>query len=149
MRWEKVRSGAVVATTERISTGGPGVEPRHVLGLIAPEFGEPIFAEYLLSEPVETYVRTLVGDPLRLGWVALIVLCGPTEYDTGWHRDFGQEERDGSREVELEILSRYRKNLVKWHLALVDDACLWLVAGQPASLPHRAGARSADQQPQG
>ena len=126
---EKVRSGAVVATAERISTGGPGVEPRHVLGLIAPEFGEPVFAEYLLSEPVESYVRALVGGPLRLGWVGLIVLHGPTEYDTGWHRDFGQEERDGSREVELEILSRYRKNLVKWHLALVDDACLWLVPG--------------------
>ena len=126
---EKVRSGAVVATAEQISTGGPGVEPRHILGLIAPEFGEPIFAEYLMSEPVETYVRALVGGPLRLGWVGMIVLHGPTDYDTGWHRDFGQEERDGSREVELEILGRYRKNLVKWHLALVDDACLWLVPG--------------------
>ena len=126
---EKVRSGAVVATAERISTGGPGVEPRNILGLIAPEFGEPIFAEYLMSEPVETYVRALVGSPLRLGWAGLIVLHGPTEYDTGWHRDFGQEERDGSREVELEILGRYRKNLVKWHLALVEDACLWLVPG--------------------
>ena len=64
---EKVRSGAVVATAERISTGGPGVEPRHILGLIAPEFGEPIFAEYLMSEPVETYVRALVGGPIALG----------------------------------------------------------------------------------
>ncbi len=126
---EKVHSGAVVATDERISTGGPGVEPRHILGLIAPEFGEPIFAEYLMSEPVETCVRAVVGGPLRLGWVGLIVLCGPTDYDTGWHRDFGHEERDGSREVELEILGRYRKNLVKWHLALADDACLWLVPG--------------------
>ena len=126
---EKVRSGAVVATAEQISTGGPGVEPRHILGLIAPEFGEPIFAEYLMSEPVETYVRALVGSPLRLGWVGMIVLHGPTEYDTGWHRDFGKEERDGSQEVELEILGRYRKNLVKWHLALADDACLWLVPG--------------------
>ena len=126
---EKVRSGAVVATDERISTGGPGVEPRHILGLIAPEFGEPIFAEYLMSEPVETCVRAVVGGPLRLGWVGLIILCGPTDYDTGWHRDFGHEERDGSREVELEILGRYRKNLVKWHLALADDACLWLMPG--------------------
>ncbi len=126
---EKVRSGAVVATAEQISTGGPGVEPRNILGLIAPEFGEPIFAEYLMSEPMETYVRALVGSPLHLGWVGMIVLHGPTDYDTGWHRDFGKEERDGSREVELEILSRYRKNLVKWHLALVDDACLWLVPG--------------------
>ena len=126
---EKVRSGEVVATAERISTGGPGVEPRHILGLIAPEFGEPIFAEHLTSKPVETYVRDLVGGPLRLGWVGLIVLSGPTNYDTGWHRDFGKEERDGSREVELEILGRYRKNLVKWHLALADDACLWLVPG--------------------
>ena len=124
---EKVRSGAVVATDERISTGGPGVEPRHILGLIAPEFGEPIFAEYLMSEPVETCVRAVVGGPLRLGWVGLIILCGPTDYDTGWHRDFGHEERDGSPEVELEILGRYRKNLVKWHLALADDACLWLM----------------------
>ena len=72
---EKVRSGAVVAMAERISTGGPGVEPRHILGLIAPEFGEPVFAEHLMSEPVETYVRALVGGPLRLGWVGLIVLA--------------------------------------------------------------------------
>jgi ectoine hydroxylase-related dioxygenase (phytanoyl-CoA dioxygenase family) len=126
---DKVRSGQVVADPDKISTGGPGVEAHVISGLIAPEFSELIFAEYLISKPVESYAQAFLGEELRLGWVGLFAICGPSRYDTGWHRDFGKEERDGSEEVELEILSRYRKNLLKWHMALVDDPCLWVVPG--------------------
>ena len=125
---DKVRSGEVVADADQISTGGDGKEPDVIMGLMAPEFGEPIFAEYLASEPVERYVYPFLGEELRLGWVSAFVIQD-RGYECGWHRDIGAEERDGSYEVEMEILGRYRKNLLKWHMALVDDPCLWIVPG--------------------
>ncbi len=125
---DKVHSGAIVDNTDRIGTGGEGKNPVVIMGVMAPEFSEPIFAEYLTSEPVERYVHSLLGKDLRLGWVTIFAIKG-SGYQCGWHRDFGAEERDGSYEVEMEILSRYRKNLLKWHTALVDDPCLWIVPG--------------------
>ena len=125
----KVQSGEVVAKTDGISTGGLGDTTHDILGLIAPEFGEPLFAEYLGCEAIARYMHALLGPDLRLGWVAIFVIPRPEEYDTGWHRDFGYEKRDGSQMVEMEILGRQRKGVVKWHLALVDDACLRLVPG--------------------
>lgn len=125
---DKVRSGEVIDNTNQIGTDGEGKNPVVIMGVMAPEFGEPIFAEYLASEPVERYVHPLLGEELRLGWVTVFAIQG-SGYQCGWHRDFGAEERDGSYEVEMEILSRYRKNLLKWHTALVDDSCLWIVSG--------------------
>ena len=125
----KVRAGAVVDDSERIRLDGDPVEAlSHIRALLAPEFGEPVFAEYLESAPVLRCVNPLLGEELRLGWVSALVV-DDRPYWTGWHRDIGREERDGSYEVEMEILGRYRKNLVKWHLALIDDPCLWLVPG--------------------
>ena len=125
---DKVRSGEVVDDTDQIGTRGEGKNPVVIMGVMAPEFCEPIFAEYLASEPVERYVHSLLGKELRLGWVTVFAIKG-IGYQCGWHRDFGAEERDGSYEVEMEILRRYRKNLLKWHTALVDDPCLWIVPG--------------------
>ena len=125
---DQVRSGEVVDNTDQIDTDGEGKNPVVIMGVMAPEFGEPIFAEYLASEPVKRYVRPFLGEELRLGWVTVFAIQGDS-YQCGWHRDFGAEERDGSYEVEMEILSRYRKNLLKWHTALVDDPCLWIVPG--------------------
>lgn len=125
---DKVRSGEVVDNTDRIATGGAGKTPIVIMGVMAPEFDEPVFAEYLASAPVERYGKAFLGAELRLGWVTLFAIKG-SDYQCGWHRDFGAEERDGSYEVEMEILGRYRKNLLKWHTALVDDPCLWIVPG--------------------
>ena len=125
---DKVRSGEVVDNTDQIGTSGDGKNPVVIMGVMAPEFGEPIFAEYLDSEPVKRHVRSFLGEELRLGWVTVFAIQG-SGYQCGWHRDFGAEERDGNYEVEMEILSRYRKNLLKWHTALVDDPCLWIVPG--------------------
>ena len=125
---EKVRSGEVVDDTDQIGTGGERKNPIVIFGVMAPEFGEQIFAEYLASEPIERYVKPFLGAELRLGWVTVFAIKG-SGYQCGWHRDFGGEERDGSYEVEMEILCRYRKNLLKWHTALVDDPCLWIVPG--------------------
>ena len=52
-----------------------------------------------------------------------------SEYDTGWHRDMSGQEREASDEEELELLGTHRKDFRKWHLALADDPCLWVVPG--------------------
>ena len=44
------------------------------------------------------------------------------------HRDLGSQERDGTEAQELKILNKSQTGL-RWHLALVDDACLQIVPG--------------------
>lgn len=122
---EKVRSGAVDIKSSRSESG----EPQVIWGLMAPEFAEPVFAAYLISKPLMAYVRAMLGEELRLGAVSIFCNANQAPYDTGWHRDLGGEERDSSAAVELEILGRFRKYHRKWHLALADDPCLWLVPG--------------------
>ena len=124
---ERIRSGEVVDDEDGVRTGGPGAEPAFVTGLMAPEFGEPVFAEYLGSEEVAAGVRPFLGDELRLGWVHLCAISG--DYEGAWHRDVGGQDRNADHEREMAILARHRKYLVKWHLALVDDPCLWIVPG--------------------
>jgi len=123
----KVRSGAVVDDPAGVGTDGPGVEPHFVTGLIAPQFGEPVFGRYLASEALARYLRPFLGGQLRLGWVHLCAIRG--EYRCGWHRDTGGTGGDGGRESELAILARHRSHFMKWHTALVDDPCLWIVPG--------------------
>ena len=123
----KVRSGEVVDDPEGVGTGGPGAEPQFVTGLIAAEFGEPAFGHYLDSEALAGYLRPFIGDELRLGWVHLCAIRG--EYRCGWHRDTGGTGGDGSYESETAILARHRANFMKWHTALADDPCLWIVPG--------------------
>jgi hypothetical protein len=123
----KVRSGEVVDDADGIRTDGEGAEPGFISGLIAPEFGEPVFAQYLGSEALARYLRPFLGDELRMGWVHLCAIAG--KYHGGWHRDLGDDIRHGTYEQEMEVLSRFRKHLIKWHMALVDDPCLWIVPG--------------------
>ena len=123
----KVRSGEIVDDPAGVRTGGAGNDATFVSGLIAPEFGEPVFAEYLGSEALACYLQPFVGDELRLGWINLCVV--EDDYEIGWHRDTGGNDRDASYEVEMEILARHRSNFMKWHLALADDPCLWIVPG--------------------
>ncbi len=123
----RVRSGEVVDDGDGIRPGGPGEEPAFVTGLMAPEFGEPVFAEYLGSEPVARHVQPFLGDEPRLGWVHLCVIAG--DYEGAWHRDVGGQDRNATCEQEMALLARHRKHFVKWHLALVEDPCLWIVPG--------------------
>ena len=124
---EQVRSGAVVDAADGVRTAGEGVEPQFISGLIAPEFGETAFADYLGSEVLVRNLRPLLGDELRLGWVHLCAIAG--DYQCGWHRDVGPANRENTYEKEMEVLNSYRKHMVKWHMALVDDPCLWIVPG--------------------
>ena len=105
----------------------PG-EPWAIRGLFAPEFEEPIFAEYLMSPRIMDYTEDFLGTELRLGGILIFTNPYNADYGFGWHRDSGKNERDGAREAELEILNRPMSGL-KWHLALVDDACLMVVPG--------------------
>ena len=126
----KVRSGEVIDDAAGVRTDGPdaaGADPHFICGLMAPEFGAPVFAEYLGSAPIARYLRPFIGEELRLGWVHLCAVGD--DYEIGWHRDTGGNEQDGSYEVEMEVLRRHRKHFVKWHLALADDPCLWIVPG--------------------
>ena len=123
----RVRSGEIIDDPTGVRTGGEGDDTTFLSGLMAPEFGEPVFAEYLGSELLARYLQPFIGDELRLGWVHLCTTTG--DYEIGWHRDTGGNDRDGSYEVEMEILARHRSNFMKWHLALVDDPCLWIVPG--------------------
>lgn len=121
---KKVRSGEVDLYTHR-SEGG---EPWAIRGLFAPEMNEPIFAEYLMSEPIMKYTRAFLGTQLQLGGALIFTNPYQADYGFGWHRDFGSKERDGSYQIEMEILNRPQRSL-GWHLALVDDYCLQIVPG--------------------
>lgn len=106
----------------------PAGDPWAIRGLFAPEIGEPVFMDYLMSEAVTQYVRPFIGSDWSLGGVMIFTNPYDNDYGFGWHRDFGSNERDGSPQVELEILNRPMRS-IKWHLALVDDDCLQLVPG--------------------
>ena len=121
---QKVRAGEVDLYTHRSADG----EPWAIRGLFAPEMDEPIFAEYLMSEPVMKYMRPFLGTRLQLGGVLIFTNPYQADYGFGWHRDFGGNERDGSYRMEMQILNRPQRSL-KWHLALVDDHCLQIVPG--------------------
>lgn len=124
---DKVRSGAVVIGGEKVEVDGEGSDAEHIEGVFAPEFDEPVFAEYMCCDELLNYVTAYLGDEIRLGWMTLCV-NGPG-YDSGWHRDLGGKDRDASCEVEMELLRHENKNRFKWSLALKDDPCLLLMPG--------------------
>ena len=121
---DKIRAGEVDIKT----VFGDNDEPSVIWGLLAPEYGEPVFADHLVSEPIASYVRALLGDELRLGGLALFATANQVPYDTGWHRDLGGADKGASEAEELALLNR-PKTVFKWHVALVDDPCLWIVPG--------------------
>ena len=123
---DKVRSGQVVLG-ERISRNGEGSDSEHIEGVFAPEFEEPVFAEYMASETLMQYVRAFIGDEIRMGWMTLCV--NPSGYDSGWHRDVGGTNREARGQEELDILANFMSNHFKWSMALRDDPCLLLFPG--------------------
>ena len=116
---DKVRSG-------QVDVSGQGPDSTGVLGVIAPEFAEPAFAEYLISDSITRYAEAFLGPELRLGHVHL--WCTERPYDTGWHRDIGQPPVNYSEAEEMAILNQPFVSL-KWQTALLDDPCLWVVPG--------------------
>ena len=121
---ERSRSGEVDIAVQWAAPGEPWV----IRGLFSLAFGESIFAEYLVSRPLMDYVESFLDNDLPMGDVVLFTNPRNEDFSTGWHRDMGDWRRYGSEEVELAFLNQPMTS-IKWHLALVDDACLMLVSG--------------------
>ena len=122
---DKIRAGEVDIN----SALAENREPHVIWGLIAPEYGEPVFRGYLISAPVERYTHAFLGPELRLGWVVIFCTGNHVPYDSTWHRDMAGEEKGTTPEAEMKLLETFEYNMVKWHLALVDDPCLRIVPG--------------------
>ena len=120
---EKVMSGEVDVHADCLGER----DPYHIIGLLSPRFGEPIFAQYMGSKPLLDYVFAQVGTDLMLGNLAMFTNPVKTKYVCQWHRDDGLRF-DQAEEPELEFLRQPRKSC-RWELALVDDTALGLVPG--------------------
>ncbi|MDA0839442.1 MAG: phytanoyl-CoA dioxygenase family protein [Planctomycetota bacterium] len=120
---DKVRAGEVDVYTHWAAEKS---EPWCIRGLIAPEFKEPLFAEYMLHKPFVDCARQMLGDEFRLGWIDLRTNPHHEDFPGGWHRDIGN--KDPSLEEEMEILNQPVRDL-RWYLALIEDACLQIVPG--------------------
>ena len=59
--------------------GTDNSEPWAIRGLLAPEFDEPVFAEYLASGPVMEHVHAFIGDDLTMG--SILVFTNPHHAD--------------------------------------------------------------------
>lgn len=121
---QKVRNGEVDVYTD---WNAPG-EPFNIVGLISPEFDEPIFGQYMASGPIASYVRSQLGNNVRIGWLGLFTNPHHKNFTVAWHRDVGKEPRDLPEKGELEFLRQPRTEC-RWELALVDDCCLYVVPG--------------------
>ena len=121
---EKIRSGEVDVCSSVDEDG----EPKYIWGLIAPEYGEPVFAEYLICEPLEAYTHAFLGSELRLGFATIFGTGTGKPYDSTWHRDLAQKDIGATEEEEMALLNAAHYGL-KWHLALVDDPCFFVVPG--------------------
>ena len=102
-------------------------EPYHVSGLIAPQYGEPIFAQYLVSEPLLAYVRAQIGRELCLGSLSMFTNPHDQVYNVPWHRDDGLVF-DKDEATELAYLQEPRTQC-RWELALEDDSALGVIPG--------------------
>ncbi len=122
----KVRSGQVDVYTHWATE--QNTEPWAIRGLLAPEFDEPVFAEYLKSRPVMDYVNAFIGHDLTLGSILIFTNPHHADYSIGWHRDWGKQERDLDYDAEMAVLGKPLTTW-RWHLATVDDESLQLVPG--------------------
>ena len=102
-------------------------EPYHVSGLIAPQYGEPIFAQYLASEPLLAYVQAQIGRELRLGSLSMFTNPHDQVFNVPWHRDDGLVF-DKDEATELAYLQEPRTEC-RWELALADDSALGVIPG--------------------
>ena len=122
----KVRSGQVDVYTHWATDQNS--EPWAIRGLLAPEFDESVFAEYLTSKPVMEYVHSFIGDDLTMGSILVFTNPHHADYSIGWHRDWGKQERDLDYDAEMAVLGKPLRTW-RWHLATVDDECLQIVPG--------------------
>jgi len=120
----KVRAGQVDVFTQWAKPG----EPFNILGMLSPDFDEPVFSEYLLCRPLMEAVVEQIGRDLRWEWLSLFTNPYHQDFRLGWHRDLGGVPQDLPEAEELENLRQPREEC-RWELALVDDVALVVVPG--------------------
>src|SRR5579872_6225401 len=64
--------------------------------LLHPDAGEPVFLEYMASDPVLEVARDLLGPALRMGLLNMLVNPARTSFAIAWHRDFLRTELPAS-----------------------------------------------------
>jgi hypothetical protein len=94
--------------------------------LMHPDLGEPVFAQYMASDPVLDVATDLLGPGLRMSLVNMLVNPAKRDFAIGWHRDLLRKELPPAAEEAW--LARYR-DCVQWNTALYDDACLRVIPG--------------------
>jgi ectoine hydroxylase-related dioxygenase (phytanoyl-CoA dioxygenase family) len=104
--------------------------------LLHPDLGEPVFAEYMASDPVLDLAAEQLGPSLRLSLVSMFVNPAKRDFAFGWHRD--GLRREVPPEEEEAILARPQDS-VQWNTALYDEACFLVVPGS-----HRRAATAEE-----
>jgi ectoine hydroxylase-related dioxygenase (phytanoyl-CoA dioxygenase family) len=104
--------------------------------LLHPDLSEPVFAQWLASDPVLDIAAQLLSPSLRLFLVAMFVDPAKRDFAFGWHRD--GLRRELPPEEELAILARPQDS-VQWNTALYDEACFLVVPGS-----HRRAATAEE-----
>ena len=102
---------------------GPS-DPWVIDGILTSAFGEPCFAEFMVSAPLLEYAHFFLGPEIRLGYLGLLTNPARNDFKLGWHRDvlhltaesFAGPQPPGT-------------NKLRWSTALHDEANLSLVPG--------------------
>ena len=132
---ERLEQGAVFG---EVDVAGMGPDAGAIFGLIAPEFGEPVFGEHFLTPKLLQYVEAFLGKELRLGYVPPAQRPGVLRHRLA-PGCRGKTNRDLPYDEEIALLNKPKTNF-RWQLALIDDPCLWLVPWSQNRYPHRRGA---------
>jgi len=102
---------------------GPS-DPWVIDGLLTSAFGEPCFAEFMVSPALLEYAHFFLGPEIRLGYLGLLTNPARHDFNLGWHRDvlhMKKEDFAGPQPPGT--------NKLRWSTALHDEANLSLVPG--------------------
>jgi hypothetical protein len=119
---------------------GPG-DPWVIDGLLTTAFGEPVFAEYMLSPGLLSYAHAFLGDEIRLGYLGLLTNAYKVDFDLMWHRDVLNLTPTDFPTDDTPPVDRARQTRkLRWSHALADEANLRLIPGS-----HRRWATPEEQ----
>jgi phytanoyl-CoA dioxygenase PhyH len=121
----KARSGEVNLYNNYAAPGDPWV----IDGILTSAFGEPAFAEFMVSEPLLALARAFLGPEIRLGYLGLLTNPARTNFNLGWHRDVLHLRPDS---FDVPNDPGVVTNKFRWTTALADEANLRLVPGSHA-----------------
>lgn len=107
--------------------------------LLHPDLDEPVFADYMATDPVLEVARDLLGE-VRLGLVNLLVNPARKDYAIEWHRDMIRCELP--KDEEERELAKFQETL-QWNTALYEDASLVILPGS-----HRRAATEEEREAQ-